>query len=156
MNRPRHLTCRTGRLAALLPLLLVLLAATSCSNLLGSTPERLYLYRAVSDEEVPILFGRFILAVATNDEITGEWQIDWIDGISQEGNVGPQIGRGSLRGTLLEGFFHLNLNPELTDNNVVLVGHWGDGDLSGEWGVVGIGGIVVRGGFTLERIRTPH
>jgi len=142
--------CRTAGI------LLLLVAAGSCSNLLGGEPERLYLYRALSEEEIPILFGRLVLEVATNDQITGDWRIDWIEGIDQEANVGPQLGRGVLRGTLLEGYFHLNLNPDHIDNNVLLVGRWGSGDLSGQWGWVGVGGIIIQGTFTLERVRIPH
>ena len=137
-------------------LLLLLMVAVSCSNLLGGEPERLYLYRAASDDEVPLLFGRLTLEVAANDEITGEWQIDWIDGIDPGENVGSQLGRGVLRGALVEGYFRLDLNPDQENDHVVLVGFWGDGDLIGTWGYGGVSGIIVQGTFRLDRVRTPH
>jgi len=132
--------------------ILLVLLGTSCSGLLTPDAVRIYHYRASADDQVPQLEGRITLELIGSSKIGGQWRIDWIDGVDQGGGVGPQLGRGALRGDLQDGRFYFDLNPQMADNNVLLAGDWGDGDLSGTWGWVGIGGIILQGGFTLERL----
>ena len=132
--------------------ILLVLLGTSCSGLLTPDAVRVYYYRATADDQVPLLEGRITLELIGSSKISGEWRIGWIDGVDQGGGVGPQLGRGALRGDLQDGRFYFDLNPQMADNNVLLAGDWGDGDLSGTWGWVGIGGIILQGGFTLERL----
>ena len=105
--------------------------------------EGVYAYTAFDSTGQALVEGTLRMAFIPNDVATvphslrGSWALE----AKQRGaRTGPQVGAGELEGTVdwedHEERIRINLNPEIADNNVLLVGAYADdesGDFSGRW-----------------------
>jgi hypothetical protein len=77
----------------------------------------------------------------------GSWQAKYTGPIDQQEKIGPQINGGKLVGELTDGQLILQLNPNMNDNNVRLIGKI-DGDrLTGTWEYSNFSGLANKGNF---------
>jgi hypothetical protein len=90
------------------------------------------------------------LKLIVNDpDISGEWQLIMIGNIK---NAGDQFGSGSLNGLVISDVnYHINLNPQMADNNVFLEGILTGDSLNGSWNWSTFIGITNSGTFTAVR-----
>ena len=133
-------------------LALAALIMAACSN--GSsdpnTAQQMFIYSALSDEGAELVAGVVELHVSGENVVSGEWEMDWVDGADTDSEIGPQVGEGQLSGMLEGNTLSLNLNPEMADNNVRLRGEWSGRTISGTWTWVGFPGALANGTFTLR------
>jgi hypothetical protein len=80
--------------------------------------------------------------------IEGTWNLQ---AVGDPGNVGPQIGAGTLKGDVDDaGYLTMNLDPGMVDNNVFLVGSFVGGprgSIEGTWRVSTFVGETASGRF---------
>lgn len=77
----------------------------------------------------------------------GSWQAKYVGPINQQDKVGPQINGGKLVGELTEGQLTLQLNPDMNDNNVLLIGKVDADRLTGTWEYSNFTGLANKGTF---------
>lgn len=135
---------------------------TNALNRCGSSgitvPRGAYCYTAYDETGEAVVQGRLMLVIAesaaadTPFQITGSWMLRRL---AEDGEVGPQVGLGSLRGSIgPSGQAYINLNPLINDHNVTLTGTFGpDGfeELTGDWSFATIVGPVAGGSFEAKQ-----
>jgi hypothetical protein len=67
--------------------------------------------------------------------------------------IGPQVGQGSLTAEREDDELRINLNPQMADNNVLLIAAIEDGSLRGRWEYSTFAGV--RGGGTFDAQPAP-
>lgn len=77
----------------------------------------------------------------------GSWQAKYVGEIDQQQKIGPQINGGKLVGELTGGQLTLQLNPNMNDNNVTLVGKVDKDRLTGTWEYSNFTGVANKGTF---------
>jgi len=112
-------------------ILLMIISSLGCKDnivILPTSPS--YSYLATDSSGIPLVQG--LLTLSWKDStITGTWKLSKI-GNAQ--NTGPQIGNGTLRGTIHNGIYYIDMNPGWADNNVFLIGRIEDEIfLRGSW-----------------------
>lgn len=128
---------------------LTVLFASACSSL----PSELepfdgnFDYVAFDEEGTRVLTGRLELDVRDKGSVRGSWEIDWAEGANQHTPVGPQVGKGSLVGTITDGELTLDLNPQNADNDVGLLGALDGARIAGRWEYVTFAGPAGTGTF---------
>ena len=81
-------------------------------------------------------------------EIKGKWQLNKVG--SQE-RIGAQEGSGNLIGSLSKGELYLDLNPNISDANVILQGRIDGRRYQGRWRFRGYAGTINEGMFEATR-----
>jgi hypothetical protein len=81
-------------------------------------------------------------------QIKGNWQLNKVG--NQE-KIGGQVGSGELIGSIIKGELYLNLNPNISDSNVILKGTIEGKRFHGTWSFNGYAGPLNQG--TFEAIR---
>jgi hypothetical protein len=76
--------------------------------------------------------------------VSGSWEFQKIGEPQQ---IGPQVGRGELRGVVDAERISIDLNPDYRDNNVILNGVVSGDTISGSWMYVGFPGPINSGTF---------
>ena len=100
-----------------LPLLLLLWSA--CVNEESESDNNIFNYNGYDSLGARINTGALKLIVNDSD-ISGEWQLTMIGNVQ---NAGDQFGSGSFSGLVINDVsYHINLNPQMADNNVFLEG----------------------------------
>ena len=98
-------------------------ALGACSQLLGPSsggdPNGVYSYLAQIGN-APVVEGQLTLVVADDSSVSGTWELRRVPASDTTITVGPQLGRGTLRGQLSGSELWLDLNPGWADNNVFL------------------------------------
>ncbi|MBC8105232.1 MAG: hypothetical protein H7Z14_01475 [Anaerolineae bacterium] len=84
----------------------------------------------------------------------GSWQAKYVGPIDQQQKIGPQIHGGKLVGELTEGQLVLQLNPNMNDNNVRLIGKVDGNRLTGNWEYSNFTGLAANGSF--EALLATH
>lgn len=84
-------------------------------------------------------------------KVTGTWQLSRV---KDNAEVGPQVGTGTVEGTVNEKKeISLNFNPGVADNNILLVGQFADdlyGSFTGAWTYSTFIGPTEVGTFEVE------
>jgi hypothetical protein len=81
-------------------------------------------------------------------QLKGNWQL------KRAGNqekIGPQVGSGELIGSIIKGEVYLNLNPNISDSNVMLKGAVEGKRFHGTWSFNGYAGPLNQGTFEARR-----
>ena len=129
-----------------LPLLLLLWSA--CANEESESDNNIFNYNGYDSLGTRINTGELKLIV-NDPDISGEWQLIMIGNIK---NAGDQFGSGSLNGLVISDVnYHINLNPQMADNNVFLEGILTGDSLNGNWNWLTFIGITNSGTFTAAR-----
>lgn len=81
-------------------------------------------------------------------QIKGNWQLNKVG--NQE-KIGPQVGSGELIGSIIKGQVHINLNPNISDSNVILKGTIEGKRFHGTWSFNGYAGAINQGTFEATR-----
>lgn len=100
----------------------------------------------------PCVTGWLLFTKTTPNQIQGTWLFGKSGCPGVE--IGPQQGRGYFEGSGSTQF-HLNLNPNLQDNNVTLTGTFSgkpfESHIEGTWDFSGLFGTVTNGTFYAEQ-----
>ena len=81
-------------------------------------------------------------------QIKGNWELKKVG--NQE-KIGAQVGSGELNGSITKGEIYINLNPNISDANVILRGTIDGKRFHGKWSFNGYAGPISEG--TFEAIR---
>jgi hypothetical protein len=81
-------------------------------------------------------------------QLKGSWQLNKVG--NQE-KIGPQAGSGELIGSIIKGEVYLNLNPYVSDSNVMLKGTVEGKRFHGTWSFNGYAGAINQGTFEARR-----
>lgn len=111
-----------------------------------------YQYASFDDQGVKIIEGRLTIASVeprrigneSQTQIKGSWELKEI---VHRDRIGEQIGTGDLNGGTIDGEVILDLNPNISDANVVLKGHLNGNRFTGTWSFNGYAGPVTHGTF---------
>ena len=130
---------------------LVLVIFFGCSrdkSVNNHEPIDVYSYRAYDSSGKKIIQGWFEISIMDSSQIKGTWHLHKTANV---GEVGPQTGDGSLRGRVYNNSVYINLNPDFSDNNVILRGPAFDYVTEGEWSWVNFKGVVKKGTYKAIR-----
>lgn len=114
-----------------------------------------YTYVAFTDSGELVIKGTLNLNIfesGDSKEISGTWVLRQV---ADADNIGPQIGEGDLIGSVTpDGLVAINLNPQISDNNVLLTGRFEDErlrSLTGSWVYSTLLGNINGGSFEADR-----
>jgi hypothetical protein len=130
-------------------LLMLVLNVVACSvpKSLGQSkapPSGEYTYSGFSTDGTKIVEGRLSITSIDNQKFKGDWDLKQV---GKSERIGPQVGNGTLIGSLILGKININLNPNTADSNVMLTGAIEAGSLHGTWSYIGYQGVINRGTF---------
>jgi hypothetical protein len=77
----------------------------------------------------------------------GSWQARYVGPQDQREKIGPQINGGRLSGEFDEGQLRIQLNPNMADNNVTLIGALKEDRIDGSWVYSTFAGVTNKGTF---------
>ena len=124
-------------------------ATTSSLDKTTVETEAAYQYVGYSSDGLVIVRGTLTLSVSPVGRVVGRWELRG----ANPGRIGPQVGRGTLTGSFVDGILSINLNPQNADNNVLLSGRFNRTTYAGRWEWVGFPGVLNAGTFRADRIR---
>ena len=81
-------------------------------------------------------------------QIKGTWQLRKVGNPEK---IGPQEGSGELIGSIIKGEVYLDLNPNISDSNVILKGTIEGRRFHGTWSFKGYAGAINEGTFEATR-----
>jgi len=136
------LAWRSAALAASLCLSACVMPTESAGGLAAP-----YQYTARGAAGGVLVTGELTLAVTDDSIVSGSWSTRWAPGADTTSEVGPQVGHGTLAGTLHQGALLLDLTPGNADNNAVLQGTWSGNTITGAWTWITITGPRITGSF---------
>ena len=110
-----------------------------------------YLYAGCDSSGREIVRGEIVVAVDDSGIVTGSWNLNAVGDSSPM--IGPQVGQGKLVGRIEGTVFGAGLNPDMVDNNVVLLGTIVADSITGIWEFIGFAGVLNRGTFSATRKR---
>jgi hypothetical protein len=120
----------------------------SVSSPFPGTDPSAYSYRAYTSAGALAVSGTLTLARTDSTLVTGTWSLE---GVSSTDRVGPQIGNGTLAGTLKSSKISVDLNPGWRDNNVILTGVIEGEKIVGTWAWITFSGPTTNGAFEAVR-----
>jgi hypothetical protein len=146
------------------PYLLIL--TLGCYVLACSTPNNIeqkkpfpvgdYQYTGYDESGAKIVEGQLSITSVESRRIQAEESIqlkgNWL--LNKVGNqkmIGPQVGSGQLIGSIIKGELYLNLNPNISDSNVILKGTIEGKRFHGTWSFNGYAGAINQGTFEATR-----
>jgi hypothetical protein len=132
--------------AALLACLALVACASSTEYAGGLESPYQYTARGASNEV--LVTGQLTLTVTDDSVVSGSWSTRWALGADTTSEVGPQVGHGTLAGTLRQGALLIDLTPGNADNNAVLQGTWSGKAVAGTWTWITISGPRTTGAFS--------
>ena len=112
-----------------------------------------YEYVAYDSMGFPIVRGTLSFTKKDSIHIMGDWSLDTI---GTPHNIGPQVGRGELEGSV----YHdttviINLNPQIADDNVFLSGRVHGIYIKGKWSFSTLVGETNKGTFVARKLLLP-
>ena len=107
-----------------------------------------YQYTGYDKSGVKIVQGRLSITSVEADKLEGEWQFEKIGNPER---IGPQVGKGTLEGSIIKGEIFINLNPNTVDNNVDLRGQLEGKRFHGTWSYDGFAAGINKGTFEALR-----
>jgi len=121
----------------------------------GPIPSGIYRYTSYDIAGRPIVKGWLALSFQDSASITGEWHLDRIgdpQGIGpQAPTMSGQVGSGRLIGGMNEGEVWVELNPQVRDDNLQLIGKIDNDIYRGQWLWISFSGISNHGTFEAVR-----
>ena len=81
-------------------------------------------------------------------QLKGDWKLKKV---GKQQPIGDQVGKGDLIGSLDKGEIYLNLNPNISDANVLLRGTIDGKRFHGTWSFNGYTGPIIKGKFEATR-----
>jgi hypothetical protein len=129
----------------------------------GFTGAIVFDYETHKSTAEPLTRGNLLVPwpLEEGSSYTGTWEAKYSGAIKKDATpseidaalraIGPQVGRGTLSAYRKGDQVFFQLNPNMIDNNVSLVGTVKDTDLAGEWSWSSIAGVSAKGGFTAHR-----
>jgi hypothetical protein len=115
-----------------------------CKRASESVPAGAYAYTCYDSSGVALVDGWLLLVITDSSKVTGEWLLD---PIGDPQNVGPQTGKGKLRGGIDGEKIWIELNPEFNNDNLQLHGILLQGRLEGQWAWIRYDGLGNQGTF---------
>jgi hypothetical protein len=111
-----------------------------------SSTTKTYKYTGYDSSWNKIITGYLWIKSVDSISVKGSWDFKLV---SNEENLGPQIGKGVFEGTTdMRGSMSLNLNPKWVDNNVILDGNtFLPYKFEGAWHYIGYAGEINWGRF---------
>jgi hypothetical protein len=109
-----------------------------------------YSYSGYDEAGRMIVEGNLVITPEDTSRVHGTWVLKSVSG-SPSGEVGPQIGSGTLVGEVNLALIGINLNPGWVDNNVVLFGSFDGSTILGNWQYIGFPGVLNQGTFRAVR-----
>ena len=122
-----------------------------------------YEFVTADDEGHPLVRGRFTLPwpITEGQVVRGSWESRYVgprsttQPESERQAVGPQLGRGTLTAERDGDEVRINLNPNMADNNVTLVGTINADALVGRWDYSTFVGSTAGGPFEARQVSSP-
>lgn len=105
-------------------------------------------YQGFTAEGELFASGSLFFSQMDTARVEGVW---FISKKKEVENIGPQIGRGTLVGQITEGRIVIDLNPEMRDNNVILMGTLENDSIVGKWQWVTFAGPTSEGPFEAHK-----
>ena len=134
--------------AALFLILWTVSLFTACSkNTVNSENDNHYDYTAFNSSGTRVAEGVLWLNI-TDSTITGNWEIQ---AIGNPQNIGPQIGEGDLIGDYNRDSLWVELQPQMRDNNLMLIGKLEGSEYSGRWIYSSFIGVTAAGAFHAKK-----
>ena len=127
-----------------MPLICSLVFGCNDSNPFGPTPSGAYRYASFDTTGVLLVHGWMTLDITDSTQVTGEWHFGKI---GNPEDIGPQVGDGELLGSFHQGKLSVELNPNMADNNLRLVGVLTNDRYHGDWVWTSFIGPTSRGVF---------
>ena len=131
--------------------------AFACSIAMTSTPDKPfpigdYDYMSYDEKGDKVVEGRISITSSEprriGSEETTQLKGDWeLKKVGKQEHIGNQVGKGDLIGTLDKGEIYLDLNPNISDANVLLRGKIGGKRFHGTWSFNGYAGPTIKGTF---------
>lgn len=132
-------------LISVILILLLLFVIQSCNETtIESLPKGAFEYSSYDSSGTAIAKGWLSFDYHDSTYVKGEWKINKV---LNPQCIGPQIGDGNLVGAFIEDKLHLQLNPNIVDNNLVLIGDLEGNKYSGKWIYYSFIGITNWGRF---------
>lgn len=131
--------------------LLIFTIANCDKNLIGiphQSPTEFYSYTSYDSSGTAVVKGWFKTDAKDSINFDGVW---CFKEIGHPENIGPQTGDGELVGGFEEDKVWINLNPQMKDNNVFLLGDKNENGIIGEWTWSTFSGPTSGGQFIAEK-----
>ena len=111
-----------------------------------------YQYTSYDDRGDKVVEGRISITSSEvrrigseeQTQLKGNWELKKV---GKQEHIGAQEGKGDLIGSLDKGEIYLNLNPNVSDANVILQGKIEGKRFHGTWSANGYAGPVIKGKF---------
>lgn len=104
----------------------------------------IYQYKALDPKHQVVVTGTLTMRIDDAGLVQGEWALEKQGSFEK---TGPQIGAGTLEGSIQNNDIQINLNPGWADNNVLLSGRFERGAWVGTWSWVTFAGPTSGGSF---------
>ena len=129
---------------------ITLVFAFACTENSPSGPSvNVYKYTGYNSSGSKIISGFLTIVQDTSSIVTGDWQFAPIGNCNE---VGPQLGSGNFIGSLDSlNTLQINLNPDIVDNNVFLIGNFEYSHYVGTWSYSGFAGLINQGTFEAHK-----
>ena len=108
------------------------------------SPGRFY-YQSYDTLGNLLVTGWLLLNFTDSTKIAGPWQLRNVSGRT---DIGPQAGEGNLIGSIIHSSISIQLNPQVRDNNLGLVGTIHENIIEGKWFWTSYAGLTNWGTFT--------
>jgi len=105
-----------------------------------------YLYKGFDTNGALVINGVLNLQVNETNKVSGDWDFQ-VASSRVNHKIRQATGSGKLVGTVTGRKISLDLNPGVSDNNVMLDGDMTTTNISGTWGHYGFAGLMVGGKF---------
>jgi hypothetical protein len=115
----------------------------------GTSGRSTYAYAGYDSSGREIVRGELVIIVDDSGAVTGSWDLAAVG--TPPPMIGPQVGTGTLEGRIVLTAFGANLNPDMVDNNVVLMGTVSSTGIAGIWEFIGFPGVLNEGTFIAWR-----
>ncbi|GEM_PF-495764 len=114
----------------------------------SSVPKNAYAYTSYDSSGTAVVSGWFTLSTLDSTNLSGEWHFA---AIGDPQRIGPQTGDGKLVGGLNGVKVWIELNHEVSNNNLQLNGIFGQDHIDGQWTWISYDGIANQGTFHAAR-----
>jgi hypothetical protein len=111
-------------------LLLCFISCTKDTSPTSSLPQDAFQYQAFDNSGTQVISGWIQIKFIKPNEIVGLWNLSKI---GNPVNIGHQVGEGKLEGSVENNELSINLNPDMLDDNVMLIGKLSDNRFEGKW-----------------------
>ena len=96
----------------------------------------------------PVVEGTIQIDSLNTQNVSGHWDFHAVG--DERNDIGPQIGSGDFTGSFDGAAISINLNPQMADNNVILIGTFSGNAIRGEWSFSGFAGVINHGPFMAQ------